>query len=149
MKGRMMSDESKMRATSITGEKLDAPNLEQMDVSDLRKLIVDAQALEIKKIEQEKEKILSNFESEAAKLGFSVSVVWSHLPTPELKIRKPKEKESNKGKGTTSAKYKGPNGEEWSGRGRQAKWLTELEAAGRKREEFLVSQERGAVERQQ
>lgn len=124
-----MSDERKMRDASTPGEKPDATNLEQMDVSDLRKLIVDAQALEAKKVEQEKEKLLSNFESEAAKLGFSVSVAWSHLPTPEL----------NKRKGTAPIKYRGPNGKEWSGRGRPAKWLIELEAAGRKREEFLVS----------
>lgn len=35
-------------------------------------------------------------------------------------------------------KYRGPNGEEWSGRGRPAAWLAELEAGGRSREEFLV-----------
>ena len=43
--------------------------------------------------------------------------------------------------GSLPAKYWGPNGEEWSGRGRPAKWLTELEAAGHKRDEFLIPQE--------
>jgi DNA-binding protein H-NS len=36
------------------------------------------------------------------------------------------------------AKYRGPNGETWSGRGREPRWLTALEAGGRKKEEFRV-----------
>lgn len=35
-------------------------------------------------------------------------------------------------------KYRGPHGEEWSGRGRQPRWLAELEGVGHKREEFLI-----------
>jgi DNA-binding protein H-NS len=35
-------------------------------------------------------------------------------------------------------KYRGPNGETWSGRGRPARWLAALEAQGRRREEFAV-----------
>jgi DNA-binding protein H-NS len=37
-----------------------------------------------------------------------------------------------------AAKYRGPNGEEWSGRGRTPDWLAALEAEGRGREEFLI-----------
>ncbi len=37
-----------------------------------------------------------------------------------------------------AAKYRGPNGEEWSGRGRTPNWLAALEAEGRGREEFLI-----------
>jgi DNA-binding protein H-NS len=35
-------------------------------------------------------------------------------------------------------KYRGPNGETWSGRGLAPRWLTELEAKGKKRESYLV-----------
>lgn len=35
-------------------------------------------------------------------------------------------------------KYKGPNGEGWSGRGLTPKWLKALEAQGRNRTEFAV-----------
>jgi DNA-binding protein H-NS len=38
-------------------------------------------------------------------------------------------------------KYRGPSGETWSGRGRQPRWLAELEAAGHNREEFLIGKE--------
>ena len=39
------------------------------------------------------------------------------------------------------ARYRGPNGETWAGRGRAPQWLRELEEQGRNREEFLVQQE--------
>ena len=37
-----------------------------------------------------------------------------------------------------AAKYRGPNGEEWSGLGRTPKWLVLLEAEGRGRGDFLI-----------
>lgn len=40
---------------------------------------------------------------------------------------------------TVAVKYRGPNGESWSGRGKAPNWLTSLEAQGRQRQEFLVS----------
>lgn len=36
------------------------------------------------------------------------------------------------------ARYKGPNGETWSGRGARPRWLTALLAEGRSIEEFAV-----------
>mgnify|MGYP000099710663 CR=1 FL=1 len=43
-----------------------------------------------------------------------------------------------KAAGTVPVKYRGPNGETWSGRGRQPNWLTALVEAGHTLEEFLV-----------
>lgn len=40
------------------------------------------------------------------------------------------------------AKYRSPNGEEWSGRGLTPRWLSALVAQGRDRKEFLVDAER-------
>jgi DNA-binding protein H-NS len=40
-----------------------------------------------------------------------------------------------------SVKYRGPNSEEWSGRGRAPVWLRNLEAKGHNREEYLVQPE--------
>jgi DNA-binding protein H-NS len=45
--------------------------------------------------------------------------------------------------GSIPPKYRGPNGEEWSGRGHTPKWLTALEATGRQREEFRIREETG------
>ena len=38
-----------------------------------------------------------------------------------------------------SAKYRGPNGETWSGRGLTPKWLSALVAQGQSKETFLVT----------
>lgn len=38
-------------------------------------------------------------------------------------------------------KYRGPGGETWSGRGRQPRWLSELEASGHDKEEFRIEKE--------
>lgn len=40
---------------------------------------------------------------------------------------------------TVATKFRGPNGESWSGRGKAPNWLTSLEAQDRRRDEFLVS----------
>ena len=37
-----------------------------------------------------------------------------------------------------AAKYRGPNGETWAGRGLTPKWLTELEGKGKKRDQYLI-----------
>ena len=42
---------------------------------------------------------------------------------------------------TARVKYRGPEGEEWSGRGRAPVWLRNLEAGGHNREEYLVQAE--------
>ncbi len=38
-----------------------------------------------------------------------------------------------------AAKYRGPNGETWSGRGLTPKWMATLVAAGQSKESFLIS----------
>lgn len=38
-----------------------------------------------------------------------------------------------------AAKYRGPNGETWSGRGLTPRWLAALVAQGRTKEEFAIS----------
>ena len=39
---------------------------------------------------------------------------------------------------TAAAKFRGPNGETWSGRGLTPRWLTALVAQGRTKEEFAI-----------
>jgi DNA-binding protein H-NS len=45
-----------------------------------------------------------------------------------------------KEKTTVAAKYQGPNGESWSGRGLTPKWLSTLIAAGQAKETFLIAE---------
>lgn len=46
---------------------------------------------------------------------------------------------SEKPRATVAVKYRGPNGEVWTGRGKPPNWLTSLIAQGRLKDEFLVN----------
>jgi DNA-binding protein H-NS len=43
------------------------------------------------------------------------------------------------GSKSAAAKFKGPNGETWSGRGLTPRWLSALVAQGRTKEEFAIA----------
>jgi len=70
-----------------------------------------------------KEKIAA-YDLNASELGFSVG--------PSSR------KTSTKKAPSVAVKYKGPNGESWSGRGRQPKWMVSALAAGKKVDEFRI-----------
>ena len=42
------------------------------------------------------------------------------------------------------AKYRGPEGQEWTGRGTAPKWLNDLVAVGKTRDDFLINQNQAA-----
>ena len=50
-------------------------------------------------------------------------------------VKEAKVKSSN----PAPAKYMGPNGETWSGRGLMPKWLNALTASGHSKDEYLIS----------
>ena len=45
---------------------------------------------------------------------------------------------AGKGSATVAAKYSGPNGETWSGRGLTPRWLARLLEQGQKKEDFVI-----------
>lgn len=47
-------------------------------------------------------------------------------------------KRTEKSGPAVAAKYRGPNGEAWSGRGLTPRWLTALVAQGKTKEEFFI-----------
>jgi DNA-binding protein H-NS len=55
-------------------------------------------------------------------------------------VRKPARSKSpsTKSGSTVAAKYRGPSGETWSGRGLTPRWLAALLAQGKKKEEFAI-----------
>ena len=50
----------------------------------------------------------------------------------------PRGKARKKAAGTVAAKYRGPNGEAWSGRGLTPRWLAALLTEGKKKEDFVI-----------
>ena len=54
-------------------------------------------------------------------------------------VEKKKQSREKRKYAPATTKYRGPNGEEWSGRGLTPRWLSALIAAGRTKEEFAVA----------
>ena len=61
-------------------------------------------------------------------------------PGRVAKVKVPKSPKASRKAGVpVAAKYRGPNGETWSGRGLTPKWLAALVAQGQSKESFAVS----------
>ncbi len=122
------------------------PNLDQMSPEDmlalveaaidrlpsetLSELIGHIQAKQHSRQEEERNTLLAKWRDEAARFGMQIRL-------------EPIGSSSRGGRGTgggksIAPKFRGPNGETWSGRGIPPKWLTALEATGRNREEFRI-----------
>jgi len=127
-------------------ENADVPavDLDRMTVQQLAALIAAAEAKRRDKLDDAKATLRTEMERRAAELGISAGDLFSmagqQAPAEQAaarngrRTRKPRDDIGAK----RAAKYRGPNGEEWSGRGRTPKWLAALEAEGRGREEFLI-----------
>ena len=130
-------------------DKADAPavDLDRMTVQQLTTLIAAAEAKRRDKLEDGRAALRAEMERKAAELGISTGDLFSaagqQAPAEQAeqaaakdgrRTRKPRDDIGTK----RAAKYRGPSGEEWSGRGRTPNWLAALEAEGRGREEFLV-----------
>jgi DNA-binding protein H-NS len=127
-------------------ENADVPavDLDRMSVPQLTALIAAAEAKRRDKLEDAKAALRAEMERRAAELGMAPGDLFSmpgqQAPAEQAagkngrRTRKPRDDTGAK----RAAKYRGPNGEEWSGRGRMPNWLAALEAEGRGREEFLI-----------
>lgn len=76
--------------------------------------------------------------------GITVKDLQSNKAKPGRKAKsgaaKPvKVAKAKKSTAVVAAKYKGPNGETWSGRGLTPKWLASLVAAGGSKEQYLIA----------
>ena len=128
-------------------ENTDTPavDLDRMTVQQLTTLIAAAEAKRRDKLEDARAALRVEMERKAAELGISAGDLFStagQQAPAEQRAAAKNGAGARKPRGDTGAKratkYRGPNGEEWSGRGRMPNWLVALEAEGRGREEFLI-----------
>lgn len=89
----------------------------------LDKQIEELRQAELKSAIAQVRQLIAEWQLSAEDCGFK------SIAAPSLK----------KAKSAVAAKYRGPNGETWSGRGRAPKWLEALEAQGRQRAEFSIA----------
>lgn len=123
--------------------------LNEMSAADLTRLIEAAEAQRREAAERGKRELIEKIRAEAEALGLPMRDLFASLSPAAVSTskpaRRPRKAPAAEGDGATSGpgskvpvQFRGPNGEEWSGRGRLPRWLTALEAEGRSRDEFRV-----------
>ncbi|MBU8541758.1 H-NS histone family protein [Falsiroseomonas tokyonensis] len=107
-------------------------DLDALSVKQLTDLIHAAEAKRQEKTQGERAALLEEMTRRAEELGLTIE----ELVETRASKRTPKTRQDTRSK--VAAKFRGPNGEEWTGRGRMPNWLVAQEATGRKRDEFLI-----------
>jgi DNA-binding protein H-NS len=105
--------------------------LERLTPARLTEVIAAVEARRMVKETEVKEALLTEFRERAMQMGLSFDALFGARRT-RIGAGQP-----------IAPRYRGPNGETWSGRGRQPRWLAELEASGHSREEFRIKEESG------
>lgn len=102
-------------------------DISTLSVADLKSLLEKIPA-EIKRREKEdKARIRKELEELAAKSGYSLDELLGEAAEKVAKVRKP-----------VAVKYRTPDGQEWTGRGRQPKFITEFITNGGVLEQLAV-----------
>lgn len=105
-------------------------DLDGMSVQDLTALRDAAEAKRREKLDAARDQVLAETRAKLAELGLTLEAALPGATAGQGgKARK------NAG-GSLPVKFRGPNGEEWSGRGRLPKWLQALETSGKARDQF-------------
>src|SRR5271166_1326181 len=123
---------------SLSGDALKDLVEEALDRMQLEELIVIIEAAQSRRRLKEteaKEILLAEFRERAAKMGMSLETLFPRYPEQTTRRHR-----SDAGQPLVP-KFRGPNGETWSGRGIPPRWMSALEAQGRKREEFRIKEE--------
>lgn len=121
-----------------------AVDLDKMSVPQLTALIEAAEAKRREKHEEAKAALRAEVERKAAEIGISIGDLFAPpgLPGPAAQRTRGRRPRSDAG-AKRAVRYRGPGGEEWSGRGRPPRWLVAQEAEGKNRKEFAVEPEFG------
>jgi len=110
--------------------------LEALTVPELNQVLKRAQFLKDAKLESAKQDFLTRMKAEGEQLGLDLGSLFGGTASP--KRGRQAAGEPKTGRPPVAAKYRSPEGEEWSGRGRMPKWLQAAEAKGKNRDEFLI-----------
>ena len=116
--------------------------LENLNIGELRRVITFAEARIRQREASEKAATRDELQKLAQERGFSMADLFGDLAphAPAKRGRKPGGRDKSE-QAPVEAKYRGPNGETWSGRGRLPRWLHAAEAEGKSRDSFLISPE--------
>jgi DNA-binding protein H-NS len=115
----------------------------------LRQQIADMekQAAELQK--KNRPAVLAELREQMAAYGITAEELSRPAPKAQ-KPRQPLAKAASPAKGkkpaaASPAKYRGPEGQQWTGKGTAPRWLNDLVAAGKTREDFLIRNDDAAA----
>lgn len=111
--------------------------LSSMSLAELGQLREDVDTAISDRVAAERRELQSKLTALDAFNGAMPARRPSTKPVSSQRKRKAKKVHPLKGK-KAAVKYRGPNGEIWSGRGLAPRWLAALEKKGKKRDSFLV-----------
>jgi len=109
------------------------------DLLKLRQQIAEMQKQADQLQKQNRTAVLAQLREQMAAYGITAEEL--SRPAPKTRSPKPPAPSPSKGKkpaAALAAKYRGPQGQEWSGRGPAPRWLSALLVDGKTREDFLV-----------
>ena len=116
--------------------------LESLNIGELRRVITFAEARIREREASEKAATRDELQKLARERGFSMTDLFGELAPHGVAKQGRKSGATGKSeRAPVEAKYRGPNGELWSGRGRMPKWLHAAEAEGKSRDSFLINPE--------
>ncbi|MDM8356158.1 H-NS histone family protein [Pandoraea communis] len=90
------------------------------------KLLQEAEQLRLKEVAD----VIADMKEKIAQYGITGADLGLVGATKKTSVKK--------SAGAVAPKYRGPNGEEWSGRGRQPQWLTAALEQGKTKEDFAI-----------
>jgi DNA-binding protein H-NS len=112
--------------------------LTDLDTAQLARVISAAQEQRVIKVAEARDALIARVREEAAVLGLDPADLFARQ-APARKPTTAPAASRKSGRGVVPEKYRSPDGgQSWSGRGKTPAWLAELEASGRKRDDFLI-----------
>ena len=122
---------AKRKAAAVTSAAKFKALVDNLTSTELDELIKASTARKNAEIAGARASFLDEVKTKAASLGMSLADLVGLGSGEAAKSQTPRT--------TTTPKYRDPEtGATWSGRGYPAKWITDYEAKGRKREEFAI-----------
>ncbi len=88
------------------------------------------------KLDEARRTMIAEFEEKAASIGLTPDQLFGQSRKAPEKSKRGRKTEQQSA--PAAVKFRSPDGQTWSGRGRKPTWLTRAEAGGQSAEEFRV-----------
>jgi DNA-binding protein H-NS len=113
-------------------------SLEDLDVATLTDVIERATELRSSRMEEARAALKAETAAKAKELGLSVEDLFGRETPRRGGATGRRGRKPARAKAPTDVKFRSPQGETWSGRGRPPRWIVDLEAKGQKRDKYRV-----------